>query len=279
MHTIPSRRDMLKGGGALVVSFSLVPQLREARAQGASAAKPVALTEVDSFLSIDARGLVKVYSGKVDLGTGVATALRQIVAEELDVPLASVDLVQGDSMLTPDQGKTWGSLTIQVGGMQLRNAAATAKGALIDEAAKRLGVKKDDLRVADGVVTAGGKRTTYAELIGGRSFSLQLDHSKPAQPKDPRTHKIVGKPVPRVDIPDKMTGCFTYIQDFRVPGMLHGRVVRPPALGAMLESVDEGSVKNVAGLVKVVREGNFLGVVARSEWGAIKAAEQIKATW
>ncbi len=279
MHTIPSRRDMLKGGGALVVSFSLAPQLREARAQGAPAAKQVALTEVDSFLSIDARGLVKVYSGKVDLGTGVATALRQIVAEELDVPLASVDLVQGDSLLTPDQGKTWGSLTIQVGGMQLRNAAATAKGALIDEAAKRLGVKKDDLRVADGVVTAGGKRTTYAELIGGRSFSLQLDHSKPAQPKDPRTHKIVGKPVPRVDIPDKMTGRFTYIQDLRVPGMLHGRVVRPPALGAMLESVDEGSIKNVAGLVKVVREGNFLGVVARSEWGAIKAAEQIKATW
>ncbi len=279
MHTIPSRRDMLKGGGALVVSFSLAPQLRAARAQGALAAKPVVLTEVDSFLSIDAKGLVKVYSGKVDLGTGVATALRQIVAEELDVPLASVDLVQGDSMLTPDQGKTWGSLTIQIGGMQLRNAAATAKGALIDEAAKRLGVEKAALRVSDGVVTAGGKRTTYAELIGGKSFALKLDHSKPAQPKDPRDHRIVGKPVPRVDIPDKMMGRFTYIQDFRVPGMLHGRVVRPPALGATLESVDEGSVKNVAGLVQVVREGNFLGVVARSEWGAIKAAEQIKATW
>jgi nicotinate dehydrogenase subunit B len=280
MNYIPSRRDMLKGGGALVVGFSLAPQLGEVLAQGVSAAaKPVALTEVDSFLAIDAKGMVTVYSGKVDLGTGVSTALRQIAAEELDVPLQRVDLVQGDTLLTPDQGKTWGSLTIQAGGMQIRNASATAKDALLDEAAKRLGAKKEDLKVADGVVTAGGKRVTYAELIGGKSFSLKLDHTKPAKPKDPKDHTIVGKPVPRVDIPDKATGRFTYMQDFRVQGMVHGRVVRPPALGARLESVDESSVKDVAGLVKIVREGSFLGVVAESEWGAIKAARQIKATW
>src|SRR2546425_10629446 len=141
-----SRRDVLKGGGALVVSFSLTGALGEALAQGA---KSLALTEVDSFLAIDAAGLVTLYSGKVDLGTGVATALPQMVADELDVPLDQVKLVQGDTALTPDQGTTWGSLSIQIGGMQLRNAAATAKAALLDEAAKRLGAKQDELKVVD----------------------------------------------------------------------------------------------------------------------------------
>jgi nicotinate dehydrogenase subunit B len=286
IHT--SRRDVLKGSGALVVSFSLAgasdaaPAKAKAAAQApaqVSTAKPLALTEVDSFLAIDPKGEVTVYSGKVDLGTGVATALPQIVADELDVPLGAIKLVQGDTTLTPEQGKTWGSLSIQIGGMQLRNAAATAKAALLDEAAKRLNTKKENLKVADGVVTAGGKRVTYGDLIGGKSFALKLDHTKPAQAKDPKDYKYVGKPVARVDIPDKMTGRFTYMQDFRVRGMVHGRVIRPPAIGAKLESVDEGSIKDVAGVVKIVREGNFLGVVADSEWGAVKASQKLKASW
>jgi CO/xanthine dehydrogenase Mo-binding subunit len=260
-----------------VVSFSLFPG--DALAQGAAAAKPVVLTEVDTFLAIDAKGIVTVYSGKVDLGTGLTTALRQIVAEELDVSLPKVNLVQGDTALTPDQGKSWGSLSVQVGGVQIRNAAATARGALLDQAAKRLNAKREDLKVADGVVSAGGKRVTYAQLISGKTFSLKLDHTKPATPKDFKDHTLVGKPVPRVDIPDKITGRFTYIQDFRMPGMLHGRVLRPPALGATLQSVDESSIKDVAGIVKVVRDGNFLAVVAQSEWGAIKGAQLLKATW
>jgi len=272
-----SRRDVLKGGGALVVSFSFAGAVvGETLAQGA---KPLVLTEVDSFLAVDAGGEVTLYSGKVDLGTGVATALPQIVADELDVPLNRIKLIQGDTALTPDQGPTWGSLSIQIGGMQLRNAAATAKAALLEEAAKRLGSKKEDLKVVDGVVSAGNKRVGYGELIAGKSFALKLDHTKPATGKDPKDYKLVGKPVPRVDIPDKVTGRFAYMQDFRVPGMLHGRVVRPPAIGATLESVDEASIKDVAGVVKVVREGNFLGVVAESEWGAIKAAEKLKASW
>jgi nicotinate dehydrogenase subunit B len=276
MNFIASRRDVLKGGGALVVSFSLAP-VGDALAQGP--AKPVTLTEVDSFLAIDSSGQVLVYSGKVDLGTGITTALRQMVAEELNVSFSKIALLQGDSQLTPDQGKTWGSLTIQVGGMQLRNAAATARGALMEEAAKRLNAKKEDLKVVDGVVSAGNRRVTYGQLVGGKSFALKLDHTKPALPKDPKDHTVVGKSVPRVDIPAKITGRFAYIHDFRVPGMLHGRVVRPPAMGATLQSVDESSVKDVPGLVKVVREGNFLGVVARSEWGAITAASKLKATW
>ena len=277
-HFTPSRRQVLKGGGALIVSFSLAGPIGEAFAQ-APAAKPVALTEVDSFLSIDAKGLVTCYSGKVDLGTGISTALRQIVADELDVPMSRVNLITGDTLLTPDQGKTWASITIQIGGMQIRNAASTARIALLEDAAKRLSVKPEDLKVADGVISGGGKRVTYGELIGGKMFSLKLDHAKPAKAKEPKDYKLVGKPVPRVDIPGKVTGQFTYMQDFRVPGMLHGRVVRPPAMEAKLESVDENSIKSIPGIVEVVREGNFLGIVAQSEWAAIKAAQTIKATW
>src|SRR5919197_716897 len=161
MNIMASRRDMLKGGGALVVSFSFAGPIAQALAQVAAAGKPVALTEVDSFLAIDPKGLVTCYSGKVDLGTGITTALRQIVAEELDVPISRVDLVTGDTSLTPDQGSTWGSLTLQIGGVQIRNAAAMAKAALMDEAAKRLGVKTEELTAADGVISGGGKRITY----------------------------------------------------------------------------------------------------------------------
>jgi CO/xanthine dehydrogenase Mo-binding subunit len=270
---------MLKGGGSLVVSFALLPGADSAVAQGAAAAaKPVGLNEVDSFLSIDARGQCTVYSGKVDLGTGVTTALRQIAAEQLDLPVSRINLVQGDTALTPDQGKTWGSLTIQVGGVQIRNAAVLARNALLDEAAKRLGVDRASLSVADGVVTGGGKRVTYAQLIGGKSFSLKVDHTKPPAPKDPKTHKVVGKPVRRIDIPAKIMARFTYMQDFRVPGMLHGRVVYPPAMGAKLESVDESSIKGIR-TAKVIRQGNFLAVVADNEWAAIKGARQLKANW
>jgi CO/xanthine dehydrogenase Mo-binding subunit len=270
-----SRRDALLGSGALVVGFSLAGPLADALAQGPS--KPLALTEVDSFLAIDKAGKVTVYSGKVDLGTGISTALRQIVAEELDVPIARVELIEGDTALTPDQGTTWGSLSIQVGGMQLRQAAAAARQALLAEAAKKLGTS--ELTVADGVISGGGKKVSYGELIGGNSFALTLDPKQPVKEKAPAEYKIVGKPQPRVDIPDKVTGRFTYMQDFAVPGMLHGRVVRPPAIGATLQSVDDTALKAIPGIVKVVREGNFLGVVASNEWDAIRGATALKTSW
>jgi nicotinate dehydrogenase subunit B len=270
-----SRRDALIGSGALIVSFSLAGSPNAVQAQGA--AKPLALTEVDSFLAIDKAGNVTMYSGKVELGTGVSTALRQIVAEELDVPVNRIALIQGDTLLTPDQGKTWASLTIQIGGMQLRQASAAARQALLAEAAKKLGT--DQLTVADGIISGGGKKVSYGELIGGKSFAIKLDPKQPVKEKAPKDYRIVGTSTPRVDIPDKVTGRFTYMQDYKVPGMLHGRVVRPPAIGAKLESVDESSIKGVAGIVKVVREGNFLGVVASNEWAAIKGAQLLKASW
>jgi nicotinate dehydrogenase subunit B len=273
-----TRRDILKSGGALIVAFSL-PASGEASAQAAPAAKPVALTEVDSFLAVDAKGAVTVYSGKVDLGTGVETALAQIVADELDVPLHAVRIVQGDTALTPDQGPTFGSLSIQVGGVQIRNAAAMARHALVEMAAKRLAVKPEEVKVADGFAMGGTKRVSYGDLIGGKTLSLTLDHQKPPITKDPKDYKIVGTSEPRIDMVDKITGRFTYMHDFKLPGMLHGRVVRPSAIGARLESVDESSVKSIPGIVKIVREGNFLGVIATTEWSAIKAAQQLAAKW
>ena len=270
------RRTFLKSSGALVVSFTIAAPVA---AQNAPGSKTVAADQVDGFLHIDRSGAVTLYSGKVDLGTGVRTALTQIVAEELDVPMASVRVIEGDTALTPDQGTSSGSLSIQKGGMQIRQAAATARHALLDAAATRLAAGTSDLTIAAGVITSktNGKSVTFADLIGDKAFALKLDKNAPI--KDPKTYTVVGRSAVRLDIPAKVTARFTYMQDVRVPGMLHGRVVRPPAIGADLQSIDETSVSDIPGLVKVVRVGNFVGVVAQSEWGAIKASRQLKATW
>ena len=281
---IPSRREVLKAG-SLAVAFSLTGGAGTALAQQqkaavpAALAKPLMLTEVDSFLTIDADGAVTVYSGKVDLGTGVKTALTQIVADELDVPMSSVRIVQGDTLTTPDQGPTFGSVSIQIGGMQIRNAAALARAALLEAAAKRLNAKPEELSIENGVIANLTRQVTFGQLIDGKTFNLKVDHTKPPPWKGAKAYKHVGTSVARLDIPDKVTGRFTYMHDVRVPGMLHGRVVRPPAIGAELETVNEASIKAIPGIVKVVREGNFLGVVAQSEWSAIRAARELKATW
>lgn len=274
----PSRRDLLKGTSALVVAFSLSSSRLPAFAQGAPDAKPVALDQVDTFLAIDENSAVTVYAGKVDLGTGVRTAFTQMIADELDLPLENVNVVEGDTALTPDQGPTYGSQSIQNGGVQIRQAAATAKAALLDEAAKRLNVAKDDLTITNGAIGARStnQTVTYGELIGGKQFMLKLDPAAPT--KKPADYKIVGKPIARFDVPGKITGAFTYMQDFRVPDMLHGRVIRPPALQASLTNVDEASIKNIPG-VKIIREGNFLAVVTDNEWNAVRAARELKATW
>jgi CO/xanthine dehydrogenase Mo-binding subunit len=277
MATIETtRREFLIGTGALVVSFGLAPG---ALAQTPGATKSLALDQVDSFLAVGKDGAVTMYTGKVDIGTGIRIALPQMVAEELDVPLARVKLIEGDTALTPDQGPTWGSLSVQIAGVQLRQAAATARQALIQMAAQRFGSPSADLAVKDGVIfvrAEPSRRVSYAELIGDQSFNLKLDPAAPL--KRPNEHTVVGQSVPRPDVVTKVTGAHTYMHDFRVPGMLHARVIRPPAIGATLSSVDESSVKNVKG-ARVVRQGSFLAVVAESEWAAVKAAKQLKATW
>lgn len=274
----PTRRQFLKSGGALVVAFTLSPALiGRAYAQGLPV-KPLTPDEVDTFLQIDTEGKVTLFTGKVDLGTGVRIALQQIVAEELDVPLASMHIVQGDTALTPDQSPTYGSKTIEIGGMVIRQAAATARQALLEQAAQHLEVDKNTLSVVDGVVSADdGKQVTYAALVGGKHFSLKLNADAPT--KKPSDYKLVGQSIRRQDIPEKLTGRFTFIHDFRVDGMLYGSVVRPPALKATLNSVDEASIKDIPGRVQVVRKGNFVAVVAESEWAAIRAARELKVDW
>jgi nicotinate dehydrogenase subunit B len=271
-----SRRDFLRTSGALVVTFSLYP-LGHA-ADKPAAARPLAVDQVDGFLAIDGKGQITLYSGKVDLGTGVRTALAQIAAEELSVPFERIEVVEGDTALTPDQGITWGSLTIQAGGMQIRQACATAREALLARAAERLGTDRTGLKLGNGRIAAGGgKSLTYGELVGGRLLELKVDAKAPV--KNPADYTIVGKSVPRVDIPAKVTGRFVYVHDFKLKGMLHARVVRPPALKAELQSVDDSGAKKIPGYVATVRKGSFLAAVASNEWAAIRGADALKTKW
>ena len=268
----PDRRQFLKGAGALVVSFG-IPEL--ASAQGQPDPK---LRQLDAWLAVGADGQVTVFCGKVELGTGVQTALAQIVAEALDVPFARVFMLMGDTARCLNQGPTVGSQSIYRAGPQLRQAAAEARQTLLEMAAARLGTAADQLGASDGVVsTPDGRRISYAELVGGGKFSRTL--SGTAKPKPPDRHAIVGKPIPRVELPGKVFGTHVYIQNLRMPGMLHGRVVRPAMPDAQRERVDEASVKKLPGNVRVVVKGNFVGVIADREEQAIAAARALKVQW
>lgn len=273
-----SRRGFLKTSGALVVTFAIAPSVAGA-APMPPKMKSVSADLIEGFIAIDRKGNVTIYSGKVDLGTGIQTALGQMAAEELSVPLSKVTVVQGDTDLTPDQGPTYGSLSIQLGGYRIRQACATAREALIDRAAEKLKVARGDLVVVDGTIRpkAGGKGVSYAQLIAAKPLELKVDDKAPH--KDPASYTIVGKSIPRLDIPGKVTGAFTYMQDFKVKGMLQARVVRPPAMKAKLVSFDDSAAKKLPGYVATVRQGDFLAAVAKSEWMAIKGAQAIKAEW
>ena len=267
-----SRRDLLKATGALLVSFSLGAQ------NGADAAKPLDPSEVDSFLAIHPDGSVTVYTGKVDIGQGLRIAVRQMAAEELGIPVERIQLVEGDTGLSPDQGGTGGSTGLTRGGSEVRQAAATARRALLIIGAEKLQARAADLTILDGIVrpTAGGPGVTIAGLVGGRKLDLKVDPKAPL--KEPARYQTIGKPLARPDVPGKCTAKGDYIQDLTLPGMFHGRVVRPPAVGAKLVSVDESSIRAIPE-VRVVRIENFLGVVAPDEWAAVRAARELKATW
>ena len=236
--------------------------------------------QLDDWLAIGPDGAITVYSGKVELGTGVRTALAQIVAEELDVPLERIQMVMGDTALSPDEGYTAGSMTVRLGGLALRQAAAEARRTLLEMASDRLDAALDELTVDDGVVrvTHHPDRTiTYTELMGGQKFGREVTGNAPL--KNPADYRVVGQPAPRLDLPRKAAGGPSFIQDVRVPGMLHARVVPPPGPGAQLRAVDESSVAGLAGLVKIVRLGNLLGVIAEREEQAVRAAQQLKVDW
>lgn len=276
------RRDFLKGAGALIVGFS-TGAIRTAHAQfgGPSPGSPP-INQLDSWIAIAADGRVTAYSGKEELGQGISTAQAQLVAEELSVPFNRVNLIYCDTALTPDQAYTAGSQShpANFNRNNLAQAGATAREALFRLASERLSVPVDQLTASDGVIrlkSDPSKALGYGQLVAGRRFNLQVDPNAKRKPTSEWT--VLGKPVPRPDIPALVTGEFEFVHNVRVPGMLHGRVVRPPAVGATVMSVDEGSVKNLAGVVKVVVKKNFVGVVAEKPWQAIQAASQLKVTW
>src|SRR5258705_1369052 len=240
----------------------------------------------ETFIKIGADGSVTAFNGHVDLGTGIRTAVGQIVAEELDVSFARVVVVLGDTSRVPNQGATIASETIQITAVPLRHAAAQARQFLIARAAERLEMPVQDLAIEDGLIRGRDNRSiSYGELISGDSSRLELADNVPVKTVDAYT--IVGQSVPRTDLPAKATGELVYVHDVRVPGMLHGRVVRPPYagvdagdfVGTSLIAVDEASVAGIPGLVAVVRIGDFVGVIAEREENAVKAAVQLKVTW
>jgi nicotinate dehydrogenase subunit B len=278
-----SRRDFLKASGALVVSFSAASLLDPiASAQGPfdTHQSHVDPKKLDSWLAVANDGTVMAYTGKCDLGQGMYTVQTQLVAEELAVALDKVKMIQCDTAVTPDQGTTSGSQSTPTNfnSANLAQAAATAREALIAMAAQKLGVPADQLTVENGVVTAkGGSHVSYGELIGGKHFDLPV--SATAKRRAPAEWKILGKPVPSMDRVALMTGTFEFVHNVHVAGMVHGRVVRPTESGATVSSVDEKSVQQTPGLIKVVVKNNFVGVVAEKQWQAARAAKELKVTW
>jgi nicotinate dehydrogenase subunit B len=280
-----SRRDFLKTSGALVVSYSAISALEPlGLAQGPfdTHASHVDPARLDSWIAVNADGTVTAYTGKCDLGQGMLTAQMQLVAEEIAVPFERVHLIQCDTEVCPDQGTTSGSQSTPTNfnSRNLAQAAATAREALLALASTRLGIPADQLTAADGIVSAtadGSKRVSYGDLVAGRKFDLPMDPR--AKRKPAADWRVLGKPVPRVDMPAMVTGQFEFVHNVRVPNMLHGAVVRPPEVGATLVRVDEGSVAGMPGVVKVVVKKNFVGVVAEKPWQARQAAAKLAATW
>jgi len=321
-----SRRAFLQAGGVLMVAFSWpttfqAETLLQRPGAGAGGQAPDIATppadQLDSWLAVDGDGTVTLFSGKVELGTGVQTALAQIVAEELDVPVARVRVIQGETGRVPNQGPTVGSKTIQTGGAQIRRAAAEARHALIELACAHFHESDatcvTTATVANGIVSLPGaagaagnppRSVSYADLIGNKRFDRRLsgtpsgtaaggaegaatraaanaatNAAAATATKNPEHYRIVGQPVPRIELPAKIFGTHEYVQNVRLPGMLHGRVIRPPAIGATIDTIDEASVRSLPGFVAVVHRGSFAGVIFEREEQAIDAAGKLAVKW
>ncbi len=283
-----SRRAVLAGGGALIVSFSLTPQLGAQEAPtppaAAAAAPPPRLpgslrtsSMLDAWIRIGADGNVTVFTGKAELGQGIKTALIQVAAEQLGVAPGTVKLITADTDLTANEGYTAGSQSMQESGTAIMHAAAQAREILIGLATAKLAVPAEQLKAEDGaVIAADGRRVAFGELVTDNMLHVQ------AEPKSklasPAAYKVMGQALPRVDIPAKVTGEAAFVQDLRLAGMVHARVVRPPSYGARLGSVDTARVERMPGVQKVVRDGNFLAVIAAGEYQVVKAMEVLAAT-
>ncbi len=291
------RRKFLKTSGGLVLAFSLLgPAAAFANGRPGVAADAVDDTapfpavdpaKLDAWLAIHPDNTATLFTGKVEQGNGSPNALAQIAAEELDFPYDRLYLVLGSTTETVDQGPSYGSMAVRYAGPQVRHAAAAGRRVLLEMAGKHFGVPVGELAAQDGRITVNGsprRAVTYGELVHGKRLDVTIGASGKrfgmkvapnAKLKDPSQYTVVGKSVLRKDIPGKVTGQFTYLQDVKVEGMLHGRVVRPYGVGSKLLSVDESGLRDIPGFVKLVREKDFLGVVAQTEWGAIQAAQKL----
>src|SRR5438309_4379309 len=286
-----SRREFLKASGAIIVSAAGTAFIGTALAQGAGVKPPLLPTELDSWVAILPDGRVTTFFGKMDMGQSLDIAIAQIVADELDVDVARVDVVMGDTALTCNQGGASGSTGIQTGARPLRSAAAEARRLLLQSASQKFGLPLEQLRVDDGVISAvsdPAKKTSYAELIGGRHFHHQVEWNKQignpmdikvqAKPKSPSEYRVVGKSLPRRDVAGKVYRTEKYVTDISLPKMLHARVVRCSRAACTVGAVDEGSIRAVKG-ARVVREKDFVAVVADHEWDAVRASRMLKISW
>lgn len=291
-----SRRDLLRGAGALVVTAvgtSAAGNKAQAKGMefGSKVKPPLMPDQIDSFIAITADGKVTAFFGKMDMGQGVDVAISQIVAEELDVNYERVTTLMGDTGFTVNQGGASGSFGVKWGGKAMRVIAAEARRVLVEEAAGRLGVKASSLEVNDGVVSVKGnksKKISYADILQGKYFNRKLQWNKKwgnrlyshgkAKPKPVKDYRVVGKPFPRVDVAGKVFGTTDYVTDIKVPGMVHGRVIHPQKAGARLKGFDASSIKHLKG-VRVVQKKDFLAVVAENEWDAVQAARDLTVHW
>ena len=284
-----SRRLFLSTGGALVVGFAISPALAQqepAKPAQNLGTQPVAAPPLpgslhtapylDSWIGIDGNGKITVFTGKAELGQGIKTALIQCAAEELEVDPAAITLVTADTERTPNEGYTAGSHSMKDSGTAILNAAAQVRAILVELAAARFNVQPDQLKTRDAkIVAADGRSVGYGELVTGQELHRTAQPNSPL--KNPKDFAVIGKPLPRVDIPGKLTGAPSYVQDIHLDGMLHARVVRPPGYGSELVKLDAAQVEKMPGVVKVVRNGSFLAVVAKSEFQAIEAMRALSA--
>ena len=272
-----TRRAALGAGAGLLLSFH-VPALGEEAGDAKElpgSLKPFPM--LDAWIRVDPRGRITVFTGKAELGQGIRTALTQIASDRLSVPAARINLVTADTGQTPNEGYTAGSHSMQDSGTAIFHAAGQVRALLLDAAAARLAVPVETLSVRDGVVHAADGRTVeYGPLAAALSLHVSA-HPAPGPLTEPGGFRLIGTSMPRVDIPAKFTGGAAFIHDMTLPGLLHARVVRQPSPGAKLTGGDFGPVERMAGLVKIVRRGDFLAVVADNEWRAVKAWRALSA--
>ncbi|AWM28726.1 xanthine dehydrogenase family protein molybdopterin-binding subunit [Sinorhizobium fredii] len=277
------RRSLLKGGGALVLYFAISPARLAAQEAAPTPPPPPelpgSLSEfpfLDAWIRIDSDEAITVFTGKAELGQGIRTALIQVAAEQLKVDFSRIKLLTADTAQTPNEGYTAASHSMEKSGTAILHAAAYLRRMMIGFAAEELGIASDDLKVEDGiVVSSAGERRSYGQLVSGRSLHVTVEDQTGAFAPDDYT--VMGQSVPRVDIPGKLTGEPSYVHDLRLEGMAHGRIVRPPRRGARLANLDTSAVDQMPGVLQVVRDGNYLGVIAEGEFQAIKAMQALQA--